>query len=95
MRSLCFPLKNATGNWIEVVQRLPVRIKLNPELTEHPLRIGLSMKVTINTKDQTGQLLSVASRSLPHYQTDIYQVQMSGITQVIKQIIQNNDIASQ
>jgi membrane fusion protein (multidrug efflux system) len=43
------PAQNATGNWIKVVQRLPVRIRLNPEqLAEHPLRVGLSMKVTVD-----------------------------------------------
>ena len=40
------PAQNATGNWIKVVQRLPVRIALDPkELAEHPLRVGLSMEV--------------------------------------------------
>ena len=43
------PAQNATGNWIKVVQRLPVRIELNPkELAEHPLQVGLSMKATID-----------------------------------------------
>lgn len=44
------PAQNATGNWIKVVQRVPVRIKLLPEeLKEHPLKVGLSMDVEINT----------------------------------------------
>jgi membrane fusion protein, multidrug efflux system len=44
------PAQNATGNWIKVVQRLPVRIKLDPDaLRQHPLEVGLSMNVTINT----------------------------------------------
>jgi membrane fusion protein (multidrug efflux system) len=44
------PAQNATGNWIKVVQRLPVRIKLDPkELREHPLQVGLSMNVDIDT----------------------------------------------
>jgi len=44
------PAQNATGNWIKVVQRLPVRIELDPaERQKHPLRVGLSMKATINT----------------------------------------------
>jgi membrane fusion protein (multidrug efflux system) len=43
------PAQNATGNWIKVVQRLPVRIALDPaELVRHPLRIGLSMKADID-----------------------------------------------
>ncbi|MGE4352006.1 MAG: efflux RND transporter periplasmic adaptor subunit [Bdellovibrionales bacterium] len=45
------PAQNATGNWIKVVQRLPVRIELDPkELEAHPLQVGLSMDVTIDTK---------------------------------------------
>ena len=48
------PAQNATGNWIKVVQRLPVRIKLDPEeLKAHPLQVGLSMTVTIDTRDNT------------------------------------------
>lgn len=43
------PAQNATGNWIKVVQRLPVRIRLDPkQLAEHPLRVGLSMEATID-----------------------------------------------
>jgi membrane fusion protein (multidrug efflux system) len=43
------PAQNATGNWIKVVQRLPVRITLHPrELARHPLRVGLSMEVKID-----------------------------------------------
>jgi membrane fusion protein (multidrug efflux system) len=42
------PAQNATGNWIKVVQRLPVRIALNPkELAAHPLKVGLSMNADI------------------------------------------------
>ncbi|WP_180170508.1 efflux RND transporter periplasmic adaptor subunit [Acinetobacter sp. YH12027] len=47
------PAQNATGNWIKVVQRLPVRIRLDPkELAEHPLRVGLSMEATIDLKSK-------------------------------------------
>ncbi|MCW1381625.1 HlyD family efflux transporter periplasmic adaptor subunit [Novosphingobium sp. KCTC 2891] len=47
------PAQNATGNWIKVVQRLPVRIALDPaDLARHPLRVGLSMTATIDTKDK-------------------------------------------
>ena len=43
------PAQNATGNWIKVVQRLPVRIALDPEeLAAHPLRVGLSMNADID-----------------------------------------------
>ncbi|HVI52484.1 MAG TPA: HlyD family efflux transporter periplasmic adaptor subunit [Candidatus Sulfotelmatobacter sp.] len=53
------PAQNATGNWIKVVQRLPVRIALDPEeLKAHPLRIGLSMEVDVTVKDLSGPQLS-------------------------------------
>ena len=45
------PAQNATGNWVKVVQRLPVRIALDPkQLKDHPLRVGLSMEATIDTR---------------------------------------------
>ena len=50
------PAQNASGNWIKVVQRVPVRIALNPkELDAHPLRLGLSMTVEVNTANHDGQ----------------------------------------
>jgi membrane fusion protein (multidrug efflux system) len=56
------PAQNATGNWIKVVQRVPVRIALDPkQLQEHPLRIGLSMDVAIDVHDQHGE--SVGGKS--------------------------------
>ncbi|WP_412754292.1 HlyD family efflux transporter periplasmic adaptor subunit [Legionella donaldsonii] len=66
------PAQNATGNWIKVVQRLPVRIMIDPqELKAHPLRIGLSMLVTVNIRDQSGKYISEASE-VPGYTTTIY-----------------------
>ncbi len=58
------PPQNATGNWIKVVQRVPVRIALDArQLREHPLRIGLSMQVGIDLHDQSGPLLAQAPRT--------------------------------
>lgn len=52
------PAQNATGNWIKVVQRVPVRITLDPkELAAHPLRIGLSTTVTVDTSHGEGATL--------------------------------------
>lgn len=63
------PAQNATGNWIKVVQRLPVRITLDPaELAAHPLRIGLSMRVSVNTHDRSGPSLAAAPRATAPYQ---------------------------
>jgi membrane fusion protein, multidrug efflux system len=56
------PPQNASGNWIKIVQRVPVRIALDPrELQAHPLRIGLSAKVTVDTSDRTGPLVASAT----------------------------------
>ncbi len=55
------PAQNATGNWIKVVQRVPVRISLDArELARHPLRIGLSTTVTIDTHRTDGAMLGAA-----------------------------------
>ena len=52
------PPQNASGNWIKIVQRVPVRIALDPqEVREHPLRVGLSMHVEIDLHDQGGAVL--------------------------------------
>ena len=60
------PAQNATGNWIKVVQRLPVRIALDPkELAEHPLRIGLSMQARIDLRDPAGSALDGPAAAQP------------------------------
>ena len=89
------PAQNATGNWIKVVQRLPVRIQLDEkDLKEHPLRIGLSMMVDVDTQDTQGELLSRAAPAKPRYQTDVYTRQLDGIDSIVSQIIAANDTAS-
>ena len=67
------PPQNATGNWIKVVQRVPVRISLDPaELAQHPLQIGLSMAVEVDTHERGGEKRSTTTRAEPAYQTDAY-----------------------
>jgi len=57
------PAQNATGNWIKIVQRVPVRIELDAkEVAEHPLRVGLSMEVTVDVADGQGKVLADAPR---------------------------------
>ena len=54
------PAQNASGNWIKIVQRVPVRIALDPgQVREHPLRVGLSMEVVVDVHDQSGTVLTV------------------------------------
>jgi len=58
------PAQNASGNWIKIVQRVPVRIALDPgELQQHPLRVGLSMKATIDMHDTSGPLVNTQVRA--------------------------------
>ncbi|MBV8035374.1 HlyD family efflux transporter periplasmic adaptor subunit [Roseateles sp.] len=64
------PAQNATGNWIKVVQRVPVRIALDPaELREHPLRVGLSMNVSVDTHDTGGPMLGAPAPASAAYST--------------------------
>ncbi|MDR2364637.1 MAG: HlyD family efflux transporter periplasmic adaptor subunit [Zoogloeaceae bacterium] len=56
------PAQNATGNWIKVVQRVPVRIELEAEdLKAYPLRVGLSMRVTVDLRDQASEAINQES----------------------------------
>jgi membrane fusion protein (multidrug efflux system) len=60
------PSQNASGNWIKIVQRLPVRILLEPnELKAHPLRVGLSTTVRVDLHDTSGPLMSTVVRNVP------------------------------
>jgi membrane fusion protein (multidrug efflux system) len=60
------PAQNASGNWIKIVQRLPVRIALDPqELKSHPLRVGLSTTVTVDVRNTSGALIASQVRSEP------------------------------
>lgn len=85
------PAQNATGNWIKVVQRLPVRVELDPqELADHPLRIGLSMLVNVDTANADGKVLSDIPRSEPAYQSDALELDMAPVNQTIDEIIRAN-----
>ncbi|WP_420958127.1 EmrA/EmrK family multidrug efflux transporter periplasmic adaptor subunit [Burkholderia gladioli] len=83
------PAQNATGNWIKVVQRLPVRIALDPqELERHPLRIGLSMQVNVDIKDESGSQLGSVQNSV--YQTDVFAKYGDEADAEIARIIEQN-----
>ena len=86
------PPQNATGNWIKIVQRLPVRICFEPEqLRRYPLRIGLSMNVTIDTKDERGTVIPASQPYLhPIYHTDVYSEQEQGVQVWIDSIMTQN-----
>ena len=85
------PAQNASGNWIKIVQRIPVRITLDKEeLHEHPLRLGLSMSVDVNLRDAGHGLLPTASTSAPTLTTTAYAKQLSDADAVIDRIITEN-----
>jgi membrane fusion protein, multidrug efflux system len=67
------PAQNATGNWIKVVQRVPVRIALKPaEVARHPLRIGLSMQVDVDTHQRSGARQAKSTKTGPAYRTKAF-----------------------
>jgi membrane fusion protein (multidrug efflux system) len=83
------PAQNATGNWIKVVQRLPVRIALDPkELDQHPLRIGLSMQADVSIKDDNGGQLGQAPNTV--YQTNVFEKYGDQADAEIARIISEN-----
>ena len=85
------PAQNATGNWIKVVQRVPVRIALEPQqVAEHPLRVGLSMNVEVDTRQQDGASLAEAPRNAPLTQTRVFDQLEDGADAEVARIIQDN-----
>lgn len=91
------PPQNATGNWIKIVQRLPVRIALDPkELAEHPLQLGLSMYVTINAHDTSGRRLAKKPLNKTVFKTEVFADQLAEVNRFITEILQENaaDIAA-
>ena len=85
------PTQNATGNWIKVVQRVPVRIQLDPQqLAENPLRIGLSATVKVNVTDSQGETLRDQAPATTLYSTDVLQYDESAVNNLIESIIRDN-----
>ena len=85
------PTQNATGNWIKVVQRVPVRIQLDPQqLAENPLRIGLSATVKVDVSDSQGETLRNQAPSTTLYSTNVLQYDESAVNNLIESIIRNN-----
>jgi membrane fusion protein (multidrug efflux system) len=83
------PAQNATGNWIKVVQRLPVRIEVDPrQLHQHPLRVGLSMNVDVDIKDQSGGQLGDPPNS--SYTTNVFAKYGDEANAEIERIIAEN-----
>ncbi|MFM0208621.1 HlyD family efflux transporter periplasmic adaptor subunit [Paraburkholderia sediminicola] len=87
------PAQNATGNWIKIVQRLPVRIALDPkELQAHPLRVGLSMDVDADTREDSGTQLAAAVNTT--YRTDVFAQYGAQADAEIAKIIEHNEVTA-
>lgn len=89
--SSLLPAQNASGNWIKVVQRLPVRVALDPaQLEQHPLRLGLSTEVTVDTLNKDGKVLAKGMREAPAYHTSALAIDMSPADKIVTDIINSN-----
>ncbi|WP_447896807.1 HlyD family secretion protein [Stenotrophomonas acidaminiphila] len=85
------PAQNASGNWIKIVQRVPVRIAIDArQLAEHPLRIGLSMKAEVSLRDQKGEVLPATPAKGNVFDTDVYARQLHDADAAIARIIHDN-----
>lgn len=89
------PAQNATGNWIKIVQRVPVRIHINAEeLAKHPLRVGLSTNVEVNLHDQSGPVLAQQPPQKASFSTNVYERQLAEADAMIAQLIHDNSAAA-
>ena len=85
------PSQNASGNWIKVVQRIPVRIQLDAQqIAENPLRIGLSATVKVNVANKDGAFLREIDAPRTHYTTDTLHYDESAVDSLIQSIIKQN-----
>jgi membrane fusion protein, multidrug efflux system len=85
------PAQNATGNWIKVVQRVPVRVALDAgQLKEHPLRVGLSMEAVVDISSQDGKTLADAPRAAAVTQTQMFDTQDDGAEAEVRRVITLN-----
>ena len=86
------PPQNASGNWIKIVRRVPVRIVIDEDdLSGHPLRIGLSMHVSVDLHDTSGKPLAEHAPESTRMRTDVYRQRDDGAARLIDRIIAVND----
>ncbi|PLK58182.1 EmrA/EmrK family multidrug efflux transporter periplasmic adaptor subunit [Candidatus Palibaumannia cicadellinicola] len=85
------PAQNASGNWIKIIQRLPVRIRLEPDnLDRYPLRIGLSANVKVDLHNDQGPMLAPYSMDKIRYMTEVYNHQLHKADSLVTKIISDN-----
>jgi membrane fusion protein (multidrug efflux system) len=86
------PAQNATGNWIKIIQRVPVRVALDAkELAAHPLQIGLSMRAEVDTHDRSGPRLPELAHTATGYATDVFDANELTADQRVHAIIRANE----
>ncbi len=85
------PAQNATGNWIKVVQRVPVRVDLDPrQVAANPLRVGLSMDAEVDISKQDGKMLADAPRAAALTTTEVFDSLDTGAEAEVKRVIAQN-----
>jgi membrane fusion protein (multidrug efflux system) len=85
------PPQNATGNWIKIVQRVPVKISLSAEeLKAYPLILGLSMTAKVDTHGRSGLRLPQGTETKPIYSSDVYEKELEGVDALIEKVIIEN-----
>jgi membrane fusion protein (multidrug efflux system) len=85
------PPQEASGNWIKILQRVPVRIHLDKkQLKEFPLRLGLSMRAVIDTSNRSGQVLAQVPPEKPVYFTTIYSNEWAEATKLLQDLLKTN-----
>lgn len=82
------PPQNATGNWIKIVQRVPVRITLDPaQIKARPLVLGLSMRAEVDITNQDGPTLAPIGTVTGSFKTDVYEKQIEGGKELADEVI--------
>jgi membrane fusion protein (multidrug efflux system) len=86
------PAQNATGNWIKIVQRVPVRIALDPkQLSEHPLQVGLSMEAKVDTHERGGERQAQVAPQAQPYKTEVFGRLEQLANERVQRIIEENE----
>lgn len=85
------PPQNLSGNWIKIVQRLPVRVQLNPDqLKSHPLRIGMTMRAKVDVKNAKGSYFPGPKECSPTYDTPVFNTEMSQAAHQVQTLFKEN-----